>query len=247
MTVKREMQYQYSFNEVYDSPMFIYHSAKYFSGKHKPNLSLSKNELCYKYFVNTLYKGGDCRMKKDNNINRRNLFKLGCSAAIGAGMFNMVNLNAAEATNDEKVKKHVSWWIDRTLKNTEKCRADGDCKAVIECTGRDCAKEYITSHVIKLKGEMKDSATLAELVEALDSKILGGGHLEINGNVVTATYKKCYCPTGASGIIKSPLFCNCSKGWIKEVMEVLTGKKVKVETVSTIIAGGSKCQFKVTV
>lgn len=57
----------------------------------------------------------------------------------------------------------------------------------------------------------------------------------------------CMCPiveSGAPGISKS--YCNCSAGYVKEILERGTGKAVlKAEVLESILWGGKDCRFKV--
>ena len=50
----------------------------------------------------------------------------------------------------------------------------------------------------------------------------------------------------ASGPDRLPdTYCNCSRGWLLEVFENITGKPASVELLSSIRRGGADCRFVV--
>ena len=57
----------------------------------------------------------------------------------------------------------------------------------------------------------------------------------------------CLCPiveSGVPGMSKS--YCNCSAGYVKEALELATGKTVlKAEVLESILQGGKDCRFKI--
>jgi hypothetical protein len=61
--------------------------------------------------------------------------------------------------------------------------------------------------------------------------------------------KICLCPMAEAqspGQL-SPTFCLCSLGYLKEMHERFLGRLVEVEPVDSVIKGGSRCKFKITV
>jgi hypothetical protein len=45
----------------------------------------------------------------------------------------------------------------------------------------------------------------------------------------------------------SPTFCLCSLGYVKEMHERILGRPVEVELVDSVLKGGKRCQFRMTV
>jgi hypothetical protein len=61
--------------------------------------------------------------------------------------------------------------------------------------------------------------------------------------------KICLCPM-AEGQLPgkiSPTFCLCSVGYVKEMHERRLGRSVEVELVDSVLKGGSRCRFRMTV
>jgi predicted hydrocarbon binding protein len=59
----------------------------------------------------------------------------------------------------------------------------------------------------------------------------------------------CLCPMAeaqAAGKI-SPTYCLCSVGYVKEMHERILGRPVEVELVDSVLWGGKRCKFKMTV
>jgi predicted hydrocarbon binding protein len=61
-------------------------------------------------------------------------------------------------------------------------------------------------------------------------------------------YSKCLCPLVQSGSeTLSDTYCNCSRGWVKEMFEMVSGKPVEVTLTESIKRGAKACRFVVQV
>jgi len=61
--------------------------------------------------------------------------------------------------------------------------------------------------------------------------------------------KLCLCPmveVQSAGRI-SPTFCHCSVGYVREMHERMLGGPVQVELVDSVLRGGKRCRFRLTV
>lgn len=59
----------------------------------------------------------------------------------------------------------------------------------------------------------------------------------------------CLCPTAeaqAPGKI-SPTYCHCSVGYVREMHQRMLGRAVKVELLDSVLKGGKRCRFRLTV
>ncbi len=64
-----------------------------------------------------------------------------------------------------------------------------------------------------------------------------------------APERLCLCPMAesqANGRV-SPTFCHCSVGYVREMHERLLGRPVKVELVDSVLRGGTRCRFTLTI
>ena len=63
-----------------------------------------------------------------------------------------------------------------------------------------------------------------------------------------AAERACLCPmveTKPEGL--SSTYCQCSIGYVKAMHELLLNRPVEVELVDSVLRGGKRCQFKLTV
>jgi predicted hydrocarbon binding protein len=71
-------------------------------------------------------------------------------------------------------------------------------------------------------------------------------HLKLDGNRIHVEYEKCYCPLVRDYHEKLPVtFCNCSRGWLKELFESALEKPVEVKLEKSIKRGDKTCRFRV--
>lgn len=68
------------------------------------------------------------------------------------------------------------------------------------------------------------------------------------GRVYEMGYPRCLCPQVEAGFVAAPTHCECSRQSILYVLEtLLSGREIEVETLETVLAGGTECRFRVTV
>ena len=68
------------------------------------------------------------------------------------------------------------------------------------------------------------------------------------GRVYEMGYPRCLCPQVAAGFVETPAHCECSRQSILYVLrELLPGRRIRVETLRTVLSGGGECRFRVTV
>lgn len=68
------------------------------------------------------------------------------------------------------------------------------------------------------------------------------------GRVYEIGYPKCVCPDVASGLVKDPSHCECSRQSIMYIIgNLLPGKRIGVEIMETVLGGADQCRFRVTV
>lgn len=68
------------------------------------------------------------------------------------------------------------------------------------------------------------------------------------GRVYEMGYPRCLCSQVEAGFVAAPTHCECSRQSILYVLEtLLPGREIEVETLETVLAGGTECRFRVTV
>lgn len=114
-------------------------------------------------------------------------------------------------------------------------------KAIMMACGHTCIGQTTIEKARRLQA---DAQVLDELLNRLNQAHIGGGHLQLEGDVIHATYDRCYCGSvNKSKQPFSPTYCACSCGWYQKLFEELLNKKVEVELLSSIIQGNDSCQF----
>jgi len=124
--------------------------------------------------------------------------------------------------------------MDSTLDQETKVR-------ILENLGRACAKEHAASFE-KFKGNPE--SFLADLKNSWAERT------EYNKNtktmkVVGKKQESCFCPFVDASITPKD-FCNCSLGFNKESFETVLGQPVDVCIDESILRGGNRCSFTIT-
>lgn len=109
-----------------------------------------------------------------------------------------------------------------------------------------CVKPYVLPEIIRqyeeCGGSLDEQYRRYGDTEDFFAKIIEEGHIYEIG------YPKCLCTRPQSEKDADPNFCECSRQSILYVFEqTMPDKKVTVETIETVLTGGSKCRFRVVV
>ena len=68
------------------------------------------------------------------------------------------------------------------------------------------------------------------------------------GRIYEMGYPQCVCPEVLSGAVQDPAHCECSRQSVAYILEnLLPDRSITVETVETVLSGGDRCRFLVTV
>ncbi|HUU78361.1 MAG TPA: DUF6144 family protein [candidate division Zixibacteria bacterium] len=127
--------------------------------------------------------------------------------------------------------------FDRHLESDKKILLLEEC-------GRKCIQDRHPKLLQDAKSLYKDSSDIKDILGKL-SKIYDSLH--VSDEEVVFIWDKCYCPIIGeipSGKI-SPTFCNCSRGWVKELIEAATKKSVEVVIDEAVTKGDSRCKLRV--
>ncbi|MFC1718798.1 DUF6144 family protein [Candidatus Poribacteria bacterium] len=135
---------------------------------------------------------------------------------------------------------HLHTWIRALISSMDNQLDEKTRAAVLENCGRACANLGFIDTVKCCK----DSAKSTD--ELLDDLRKVWGHLHRDGDDIYVVYEECYCPLVNEYPGKlSPTFCNCSRGWVREVLETVLEKPVEVELEQSIKQGDQVCRFSI--
>ena len=137
--------------------------------------------------------------------------------------------------------KRMERWITCLIDGLDK-HVDEETKAMIlEQCGRQCQSQ---GFIEKARRIYEQSQNMEEFLNAF-SEVYENLHIE--GNSIYIVYPKCYCsfvnkiPSGTL----SATYCNCSRGWAKELFEKVLGRTVEVIMEESIMNGDQQCRFQI--
>ena len=126
-------------------------------------------------------------------------------------------------------------------------------KKIMMANGRVCFLEWIKDTKQQIK-----PVTLEDFAARVKSNVKDDTY-RIDGNTVYMQYTwsaetgqsskegACLCPLVESkpaGL--SPTYCLCSVGYVKVMHEMRFGRPVEVELLDSVLRGGKRCRFKIT-
>jgi len=135
--------------------------------------------------------------------------------------------------------KFVHNWILSLMENMDE-HLDEEAKInLLEECGRACAERHAKAEALKQKGNLDGWLGVFK-------RWVGSENVRREDNTVRLTYRKCLCPLVQDRPpLMSTTYCNCSRGWLKEVFETVMEKSVEVKLEDSIMQGGKHCQFLV--
>jgi hypothetical protein len=184
-----------------------------------------------------------------------------CACAAAGGLRAALALEPGQAKPGEKTPERAvkrmefsDAWVKRFFNVMDQTLDAASRTKLMMANGRTCYRDWIRDS--KQETRQVDFATWAERA----AKAVNRDDLKVEGNVIYFQYQSsaetdqaspegvCLCPMVESkpaGL--SPTYCLCSVGYVKEMHELRFGRKVEVELLDSVIRGGKRCKFKVTV
>ncbi|HDQ44930.1 MAG TPA: hypothetical protein ENN17_05440 [bacterium] len=180
-------------------------------------------------------------------MNRKTFFKNfvhgGVWAALPGGWNIPVSFaqDGGDASSPSRDDRFLHRWIGSLLENFRKMKNPEEAVSLLESCGRDCAKRG-SIQMAHEAGENVDN-----LLKALETH-LGAGNAVRDGDRITLRYPECYCPL-VSGMPpqKDSAWCDCSRGWLLEMFETVTGEAVQVRLEQSILRGDPQCRFTIRI
>jgi hypothetical protein len=146
---------------------------------------------------------------------------------------------APRVTPCEEKVTFIKGFVPRFLGCLESEVPETERRAILEGRGRSCARRGPVRFAREAGGDPdKLLATMAGW--------LGPEGARRDGDVIHIRYAKCLCPLVGDLTEALPKsFCDCSVGWLKEMFETASGRKVEVLALETIRRGGAACRFEI--
>ncbi|MFH1842373.1 MAG: DUF6144 family protein [bacterium] len=182
--------------------------------------------------------------RNDPQLDRREFMKL--STCLGSGALTAGLLGRVARADDPEAPEeaHLRMWINTLVERLD--RGENCQDALLGC-GEACALEHgLDEAAKKLRADLPADADVEDILALMRERHIGGDRLELDGNVITCTYDRCYCPIRKKGWVDSPAFCSCTKGWILTVFTACFQRPLEVELVQAIGRGDPVCRVRVT-
>lgn len=131
-------------------------------------------------------------------------------------------------------------WILRILENLHE-KVDPEVRrTVLAGCGRGCLSRGLIEKAKKATAGARDDDEILERLSTI------WGHLKRDGKGWSVTYDTCYCPVakGLAGEGLPASFCDCSRGWILELVESVLERPIDVEILGTVQRGAEACRFR---
>jgi len=205
----------------------------------------------------------------DSTMNRKDFFKsvcaLGACSCLGAFAKGLPQDAVQDTTGTSKpgdplqkrALKRMEFadkWVKRFFDQVDATVDKPVREKLMMCNGRVCYRAWIeeTGQKIKPVTYEKWAAWAKEKINEEGFRIEGNTfYMQYNESAETGTSSGksiCLCPMvehKPAGM--SPTYCWCSVGYVKEMYTLLFEKSVTVELLDSVLLGGQRCKFKITV
>jgi len=184
-----------------------------------------------------------------------------CACAAAGGLRAALALEPGQAkpgdATPERAVKRMEFadiWVKRFFAVMDQTLDAASRTKLMMANGRTCYRDWIRDSRQEIKPV--DFATWAEKAANAPNR----EDLRVEGNVIYFQYESsaetgqaspagvCLCPMVESKPAgMSPTYCLCSVGYVKEMNELRFGRKAEVELLDSVLLGGKRCKFKITV
>lgn len=160
----------------------------------------------------------------------------------------------AEKPRSEVRMEFANKWVRRLMDILDTNLDEETRKKVMMASGKACYLAWIN----ETKQEIKP-VTLEQLTRWVKENVKDGS-TRVEGNIIYVQYSsaaetglasednQCLCPLvedKSEGLSRT--YCWCSIGYVKQMYDMLLGQSVNVEAVNTVLWGGKRCEYKITV
>ena len=119
-----------------------------------------------------------------------------------------------------------------------------DRNRILEKCGRNCA--FGCGIIEKLQKEKLEPGDTEKIFQRLQSPEFFGNRISQGDGCFYTTCEECFCPFVSDSIAETlGSYCECTKGWTKQVFETAFQRPVQVDIEQTIIRGAESCKMKV--
>ena len=136
-------------------------------------------------------------------------------------------------------------WIETVLSEARNLKGNQGIEILEKC-GRECFSSYKKKKKAKeIRDKIKDKNDYDLLLKTFEAEVSFRFYWE--DDIIYLEYHDCGCPLVKDGKITDPFFCNCTRGYAKEMFETLLNKPLEVELLETVLSGSEKCKLKIRI
>ena len=143
---------------------------------------------------------------------------------------------------DDNLRIFLKSWFSGLFKGIEKSEDDSWPK-LLEMTGRACAQVHSGD---LFHNTWENSNNFEDFIKKLNQTLGEEIYIKKDNNTILVSYTRCKCPLVHSGLVDSPIICNCSPSWLLQNFEAVLGTNVEVKTHQTILKGANTCDFSIS-
>jgi len=148
--------------------------------------------------------------------------------------------------DDVFVVNLLSRWVASLLSTLDE-QLDRDTQTrFLEACGAACAAHH--GELERAKDLPHSVGDLDGLVAELNRQVSWCGEWKREENAIVSVCERCGCPLVREGLVElSPVFCECSRGFVKALFETALARRVPVSLERAIGRGDPVCRFVVAV
>lgn len=186
-------------------------------------------------------------------MKRKDFIEKSLACGLGAGALMMVGGNNLRAANQDDAKEclknqvFTKGWVKRFVDVVDKKMEKEDGEFLLHQCGRSCFNSHLDPNKPLQEMEVDDLVKRLKSMWSEEAAEKVGDDVYIK-YIIKDQSNKCLCSLveGFSNEIPG-IYCNCTIGYLEQMFEAYTGKKVKVDVLESVIRGGKVCSFKVSI
>ena len=139
-------------------------------------------------------------------------------------------------------------WINAVLKEMSELNGTKG-ESILEKCGLNCANHSgVLDEVKEVRNKLPPGATIDEIFDIYKHEIYKDSpRLQKKGDTIILEYNKCECQMGIMFEDIDPFLCNCTRGYSKNIFELLFDTSVDATIEKSILKGDDICRVVIRI
>lgn len=143
---------------------------------------------------------------------------------------------------EKGLREFLDYWFSGLIQGLEELDEPSRRKVLDSC-GRACAQ----SHTLSVFREARLASTdMDSLLQNLSLRFPSAVYEQADPHTIKVIYRQCGCDLVRLGLVKSPIFCDCTEANLRENFQQVLGVPVHVTLETSILRGGTHCALTVS-